>query len=306
MRAMISALVISNLPSFSQLRAKPLTDPGDQLSVQGVDLRIGQRPVLRSIRNRVGQTLLALRHRRSLILIEYLDLFDKRMVELFFDPVNQSLRRKAVIQHDSQIPLNRRKSSKGTNLKLPRSILNQLLKVNFKYEKGRQAKLLAEIRVELAQAAYVGTRDLERRGLSRVENGGKALARPNHLRRHADQLQDPFHQPFDVEESRRRLLLAAQAPALPVAVDSAGQTLPLLGCPRGAGGKDLAEIEAVKPLGLLRDLRAQAFHQARDEAQAHLGILLGQRFRTFTPRPRPAPQAGKTAERESGGQGKRG
>src|SRR3989338_10229895 len=171
MRAMISALVISNLPSFSQLRAKHLTDPGDQLPVQGVDLRIGQRPVLRSIRNRVGQTLLSLRHRSALVLIEYLHLFNKRMVELFFDPVNKSLSRKAVIQHNSQIPLNRRKSSKGTNLKLPRSILNQLLKVNFKYEKGRQAKLLAEIGVELAQAAYAGTRNLERRALSRVENG---------------------------------------------------------------------------------------------------------------------------------------
>src|SRR3989338_196193 len=121
MRAIISALVISDLSSFinscllSQLRAKNLTDPRNQIPMKGVHLSIRQRPVFCPIRNRIGQTLFALWNRSALVLVKYMHVFNERMVELLFDPTNNPLSRKAILQYYRQIPLNGRKSWQGTN-----------------------------------------------------------------------------------------------------------------------------------------------------------------------------------------------
>src|SRR5918996_4032824 len=135
---MISALVIFHLPfpsasttSASQLRAEKFPDLIDQILVKRIDLCIRQCPVAGSIGNFVGQALFTFRNRGTEVLVEYLNMLNQSFAKIL-DPTNDLLSGKRAIHDNGKVPLDRRKTRKGTGCYFSRSILKQLLEVKFK------------------------------------------------------------------------------------------------------------------------------------------------------------------------------
>jgi hypothetical protein len=136
------------------LRAEKFADLIDQVLVKRIDLRIHQRPIVGSVRNFVRQTLFTFRNRGTEVLVEYLNMLNQRLVKLL-DPTNDLLRGERAIHHNGKVPLDGRKTRKGTGRYFSRSILKQLLEVKFKDQKGRQSKLLLNARMNLTERAHV-------------------------------------------------------------------------------------------------------------------------------------------------------
>src|ERR1700732_2137292 len=138
MRVIISALVMVHLfplpalqeKSAAQLSAEKFADFLDQILVKRINLGIRQRPIAGAVRDFVGQALFAFGDRGAEILIEYLNMLNQSFAKIL-DPTNDLLRRELAIDHDGEVPFNRRKTWKGMGCYLMRSILKQSVEVKF-------------------------------------------------------------------------------------------------------------------------------------------------------------------------------
>src|SRR5262249_18692068 len=174
----------------------------------------------------VSQALFAFRDWGPEVLVENLYILDQSFATIL-DPTNDLFRREFAFDDDGKIPLNRRKTWKRTSRYSSRSILKQPLEVKFEKQENRQPKRVGNIGMDLPEHAKFFVAVYQSRGPAGMEERarfpgpGDGVANPL-------QIQNPLHQSFAIQETKRDRGARAQASRRSRAVEDPAQALPLL------------------------------------------------------------------------------
>src|SRR6185436_4767626 len=137
--------------------------------VHGVDLVVSEGSIGSSIRDRVGEALLACRNRRSGVVVEHSDLLHQGLCYLLHG-IENSLRRELIIDHDRDVPRYGWKSRKWAKNNAARTVLNDPQQVKFgDPDLAVEVPRRDHVRMQRTGVSAEHPIDLDPRGLSGIQ-----------------------------------------------------------------------------------------------------------------------------------------